>query len=88
MKARSRLDVNRTCRAQRDLGLAFLAAALAAVFLETAGFFLACAAFTADLTGTVLLRTAQVLAAKAAFNSASNSAGVMGRADLRSRSMS
>src|ERR1035438_8864458 len=43
----------------------------------------------ADLALVIdLPRAARVLAARAAFSSSSNSAGVTGRADLRSRSMS
>jgi hypothetical protein len=66
-------------------------AGFAAVFLTTA--FLADfagAAFLADFfaAGFALARVARVFSASADFNSSSNSSGVSGRADFRSRSMS
>ena len=66
---------------------AFLVAAfLAGVFL--AGTFLGAAVFFGFFPAEVFPRAARVFAASASFNSESNSAGVMGRADLRRRSMS
>src|SRR5208283_4472778 len=63
-------------------------------FARFAGFFVFIADFIAgladaarDLIGA-LLRAARVFSASSAFSSASNSAGVRGRADLRRRSMS
>ena len=69
------------------------AAALGAAGAFFAAFFTlgaAAAFFVAVLLdfAEALSRTAMVFAASTAFNSASNSAGVRGRADLRSRSMS
>ena len=79
---------------------ALAATFLTAVFFFTGGvFFVTGAFFFAALLGSAasatglafaeaLVRTARVFAARAAFSSASNSAGVNGRADFRSRSMS
>jgi hypothetical protein len=76
----------------------FAGAFLTAGFFAVADFFAAVpgfaavffvAAFLAEvLLSGALARAARVLAASSAFSSASNSAGVSGRADLRSRSMS
>ena len=85
----------RVARAAAGLAATFFAAFFAGAAFAPATAFLAAffglgAAFAgADLDFVAAFsRAARVLAASAAFNSASNSAGVSGRADLRSRSMS
>jgi hypothetical protein len=59
--------------------VAFFALAFLAAFLGFGG---------ASSAGLVLLRTVRVFSASSAFSSASNSAGVSGRADFLNRSMS
>ena len=74
-------------------GVAFCAGFFAA-FARFAGFLGLVAGFVAGLAEAAraligdLVRAARVLSFSSVFSSASNSSGVSGRADLRSRSMS